>query len=144
NMRLALQGKSGCRAFNMIARCARQSAMVQGALDMLKRVSLQHKAQALAGELSHGEQRRLEIGLALASQPSVLFLDDPTAGMGSEDIDFTKHFISSLVSGGDLTIVLIEHNMSLVMDISDRITVLQQGQKIAEGPAEAIRENAAV
>lgn len=144
NMRLALQGTSGYRAFNIITRCDRQTATVQGVHDMLEKVSLQHKAQALAGELSHGEQRRLEIGLALASKPSLLFLDEPTAGMGTEDIDFTKHFLSELVSDGDLTIVLIEHNMSLVMDISDRITVLQQGQKIAEGSADVIREDATV
>ncbi|QAA94745.1 ABC transporter ATP-binding protein [Pollutimonas thiosulfatoxidans] len=144
NMRLALQGKSGLGAFNFVTQCSSQASLVEGAHHLLERFSLEHKARSFAGELSHGEQRRLEIGLALASNPSVLFLDEPTAGMGSEDIDFTKRFLSGLVEAGGLTIVLIEHNMSLVMDISDTITVLQQGQKIAEGSADVIRADAAV
>lgn len=144
NMRLAVQGKTSSRAFNFITPCTKQVRVIDQTHDLLEKVFLQHKSHALAGTLSHGEQRRLEIGLALASRPSVLFLDEPTAGMGSEDIEFTKQFLCNLVDGGDLTIVLIEHNMSLVMDISNKITVLQQGKKIAEGTANTIREDTAV
>lgn len=144
NMRLALQGTKGIRAFNFMTKCISQSDLMDSTDELLERVSLSHKARSLAGELSHGEQRRLEIGLALASNPKLLFLDEPTAGMGAEDINFTKNFLIELMRGGDLTIVLIEHNMSLVMDLSNTITVLQQGQKIAEGTAEDIRSNEAV
>lgn len=144
NMRLALQGTRGVRAFNFLTRCSTQRDLMEGADAVLEKVSLAHKAQSPAGELSHGEQRRLEIGLALASNPKLLFLDEPTAGMGSEDIQFTRDFLTNLVGGGDLTIVLIEHNMSLVMDLSSTITVLQQGRKIAEGTADVIRADDAV
>jgi branched-chain amino acid transport system ATP-binding protein len=95
-----------------------------------------------AGDLSHGGQRALEIAMALASDPKLIFLDEPLAGMGLDDVHRAKVLIRSLAPAR--TVVLIEHNMSVVLDISDRITVLAQGKKIAEGTPQEIRSNADV
>jgi len=96
----------------------------------------------LAINLSYGEQRRVEIARALASDPKILLLDEPTAGMSPEETDETMGLIRELASGR--TIVLVEHKMKLVMRISDRITVLHQGQVLAEGTPDEIRANEAV
>lgn len=144
NVRLACQSARGWRSFDFFSECSSQRALYQKADEVLAWAGLQAKANALAGELSHGEQRRLEIALAVACDPTVLFLDEPTAGMGVEDIAFAKQLISNLSKQRQMTIVLIEHNMSLVMDISDRITVLQQGQKVAEGDPVSIRKDPVV
>jgi ABC-type branched-subunit amino acid transport system ATPase component len=82
-------------------------------------------ADTPAGNLSHGQQRRLEVGMALAARPKAIFLDEPTSGMGIDDLDDMKRLIQGLRD--EHTVVLIEHNMNIVMDISDTITVMQQG-----------------
>ena len=96
----------------------------------------------LAAHLSHGEKRHLEIGIALASNPELLLLDEPTAGMSPEETDETMRLIRELTAGR--TVILVEHKMKLVMRISDRITVLHQGQVIADGAPAEIRANARV
>jgi len=144
NVRLALQAMRGARAFDFLSFTARQADLLGKADRLLQEVALAGKAGSPAAELSHGEQRRLEIALALAGDPSILFLDEPTAGMGIDDIAFTKQLILDLVARKGVSVVLIEHNMPLVMDISDRITVLQQGEKIAEGDPQAIRADPVV
>src|SRR3989442_626202 len=96
----------------------------------------------LAVDLSHGETRRLELAITLAVDPPLLLLDEPTGGMSPEETDATMVLIRELAAGR--TIVLVEHKMKLVMKISDRITVLHQGQVIAEGTPEEIRANARV
>jgi branched-chain amino acid transport system ATP-binding protein len=112
------------------------------ALDMLEYVGLRRSdAEVTAKNLSYGLQRRLEIARALASQPKLLLLDEPTAGMNpNETIDLTN-FIQRLRRELNLTILLIEHHMRVVMAISDRVSVLDYGEKIAEGSPAEVQKN---
>lgn len=112
------------------------------ALDLLEFVGLRRSdANVTAKNLSYGLQRRLEIARALASQPKLLLLDEPTAGMNpNETIDLTN-FIQRLRKELDLTILLIEHHMRVVMAISDRVSVLDYGEKIAEGSPSEVQKN---
>ncbi|HUQ17661.1 MAG TPA: ABC transporter ATP-binding protein [Candidatus Saccharimonadales bacterium] len=106
------------------------------ALALLDRVGLRARAGALAGELAYGDQRRLEIARALASEPRLLILDEPAAGMNPTESVGLRSLMTELVAGG-LTIILIEHDVRLVMDACARVAVLNFGRKIAEGtPAE--------
>jgi branched-chain amino acid transport system ATP-binding protein len=98
----------------------------------------------LAGNLSYGDQRRVEIARALASDPTLLLLDEPTAGMNPQESDRLTDFMRKLRDDLGLTILLIEHDMRVVMDISERITVLDLGEQIAEAPPAEIRQNARV
>lgn len=111
-------------------------------LDMLEYVGLKRSdANVTAKNLPYGLQRRLEIARALASQPKLLLLDEPTAGMNpNETIDLTN-FIQRLRKELDLTILLIEHHMRVVMAISDRVSVLDYGEKIAEGTPAEVQKN---
>jgi branched-chain amino acid transport system ATP-binding protein len=110
--------------------------------EILKILGLNAKRHVRGAELSHGEQRYLEIGIALATDPDFLLLDEPTAGMSSEETQRTAAFVRKLA--GHVTIVLVEHDMEVVMGISDRITVLNYGEVLAEGTPAEIRENADV
>ena len=141
NVRLACQAALGWKSYDFISQCVYQRELLDRAMEVLDWAGLKGRAGTSAGELSHGEQRRLEMALAVASNPSVIFMDEPTAGMGAEDISFAKQLIRNLAKDRQMTVVLIEHNMSLVMDISDCITVLQQGQKVAEGDPLSIQQN---
>jgi branched-chain amino acid transport system ATP-binding protein len=98
----------------------------------------------LASELSYGDQRRVEIARALASDPTVLLLDEPTAGMNPNESAGLTNFMRKLRDELELTILLIEHDMKVVMDVSERISVLDHGEKIAEGPPEEVRSDARV
>jgi branched-chain amino acid transport system ATP-binding protein len=110
------------------------------ALDMLELVGLpRHYADDLAKNLPYGDQRRLEIARALASQPKLLLLDEPTAGMNPRETRQMTDLIGNLRKELALTILLIEHDMKVVMGVSERITVLDYGEKIAEGPPAQIR-----
>ena len=103
------------------------------ALELLELCSLRGKGDAWAHSLSYGDQRRLEVARALATRPKLLLLDEPTAGMNpQETLDFTG-FVSGLRSELGLTVLMIEHDMRVVMGVSDRVTVLDYGTKIAEG-----------
>jgi branched-chain amino acid transport system ATP-binding protein len=98
----------------------------------------------LANNLSYGDQRRVEIARALASDPTLLLLDEPTAGMNPQESEELTGFMRKLRDDLDLTILLIEHDMHVVMGVSERITVLDYGEKIAEGPPEEIRADSRV
>ena len=113
-------------------------------MELLRAVGLAARRQELAENLSHGEQRYLEICLALATQPRLLMLDEPTAGMTPGETREATTLIRRLARTRGLTVLLIEHDMSVVMGISDRIAVLHFGEKIAEGPPEAIRNDPGV
>jgi branched-chain amino acid transport system ATP-binding protein len=111
------------------------------ALRLLRYVGLKGKGDFIAKHLPYGDQRRLEIGRALASQPKLLLLDEPTAGMNPQETDELTHFIRLIRDELGITILLIEHDMRLVMGISERITVLDYGRKIAEGTPLEIQRN---
>ena len=108
---------------------------------LLKFVGLEGLGDQLARNLPYGAQRRLEIARALANQPRLLLLDEPTAGMNPQETDEMTHFIRTLRDELGITILLIEHDMHVVMGISDQITVLDYGIKIAEGKPQEIQSN---
>jgi len=115
---------------------------VEGAvMELLVAFGLEGRRDETAQNLSHGEQRYLEICLALATKPTLLLLDEPTAGMTPGETRDATALIRRMALARGLTLLLIEHDMSVVMGISDRVAVLHFGQKIAEGPPEAIRTN---
>lgn len=113
----------------------------QKARELLAFVGLDDKRDAIAKNLPYGDQRRLEIARALAADPKLILLDEPTAGMNPQETDAATHLIRELRDNLGLTVVLIEHDMRVVMTISERISVLDHGQKIAEGVPEEIRNN---
>ena len=110
--------------------------------ELLDRFGLADKAQYPAGSLSHGEQRRLEVAVAVACKPKILLLDEPTQGMSHGDSQQTATLIKSLAT--DVTVVLIEHDIGLVMSLSDHVIVMHQGKKLAEGLPVDVRSNPAV
>ncbi len=110
--------------------------------EILASVQILDRAATRAGDLSHGAQRSLEIGMALGGRPKMICLDEPLAGMGIDDAHRTKELIVGLKQR--MAVLLIEHNMSVVLSISDRITVMAQGRKIAEDTPERIRSDPAV
>ena len=115
---------------------------VEGAvMELLVAFGLEGRRDETAQNLSHGEQRYLEICLALATKPTLLLLDEPTAGMTPGETRDATALIRRMALARGLTLLLIEHDMSVVMGISDRVAVLHFGQKIAEGPPEAIRND---
>ena len=140
NVRVAAQGPA--QAFDFWRRADSLTEARTRAEELLVTVGLAGRARLLAAELSHGEKRHLELAIALAADPVLLLLDEPTAGMSPEETDETMVLIRELAAGR--TIVLVEHKMKLVMNISDRITVLHQGQVLADGTPQEIRSNEAV
>lgn len=118
-----------------------EGGSVKEALRLLDYVGLKGYGDFLAKNLPYGLQRRLEIGRALANQPKLLLLDEPTAGMNMNETAEATHFIKRLRDELGITIILIEHDMKVVMGISDRISVLDYGTKIAEGNAAEIQAN---
>jgi branched-chain amino acid transport system ATP-binding protein len=108
--------------------------------EILERTGLIQIKSQLAGSLPQGLKRVLEIAIALATSPRLLLLDEPTAGMSHNETQIIKNLIEQLNSQG-LTIILVEHNMRLVMDVCERVIVLNFGQKLAEGPPQEISNN---
>jgi branched-chain amino acid transport system ATP-binding protein len=140
NVRVAVQGYA--RSFNFWSRADRIAGCRERAVEILETVGLARRTERLAAHLSHGEKRHLEIGITLASEPVLLLLDEPTAGMSPEETDETMVLIRELARAR--TVVLVEHKMKLVMGVSDRVTVLHQGQVLADGSPDEIRNNALV
>ncbi len=120
-----------------------QAGVRQEISQLLEFSGLAHKQDELAANLAFGEQRRLELARAMAAKPRLLLLDEPAAGMNSEEIGQLRERILKLRDGG-VTILLVEHVMELVMGVTDRIAVLNFGQKIAEGTPAEIQAHAAV
>jgi branched-chain amino acid transport system ATP-binding protein len=119
-----------------------ERAVFDRARELLAYVGLPEDAfDRLAAQLSYGDQRRVEIARALASDPTVLLLDEPTAGMNPQESGALTQFMRQLREELELTILLIEHDMKVVMDVSERITVLDHGTKIAEGPPQEVRRD---
>jgi branched-chain amino acid transport system ATP-binding protein len=126
-------------SFNFWSKAAGLDGVRTKAGAVLAQVGLADKRHMLAAHLSHGEKRHLELGIALASDPSLLLLDEPTAGMSPEETEETIGLIRTIAQGR--TVILVEHKMRVVMNISDRVTVLHQGQVLAEGTPSEIRAN---
>jgi branched-chain amino acid transport system ATP-binding protein len=134
--------------WDVVARTRRfatqEGQAIRRALELLAIVGLSGKADVLARNLPYGDQRRLEIARALAAAPTVLLLDEPTAGMTPSEAKSLMTFLRQLIRDFALTILLIEHNMRVVMEVSDRVTVLDHGEKIAEGSPASVRQDARV
>ena len=113
--------------------------IIEKAEAVLEAVGLGSKAEELAANLSHGEQRNLEIGIALATEPQLLCLDEPTAGMSAAETQDTMGLVRRIAK--DLTILIVEHDMQVVMELAQRITVLHYGEILAEGTPAEIQQN---
>jgi branched-chain amino acid transport system ATP-binding protein len=111
------------------------------ARELLHFSGLRGRVEAVARNLSYGDQRRLEVARALATQPKLLLLDEPTAGMNPQETASFTAFVAKLRTEQDLTVLLIEHDMKVVMGISDRVTVLDYGEKIAEGAPKEVQRD---
>jgi len=139
NVRVAAQSRA--RESGRLASLWRRSDVDTRVGELLDAFGLAAKRDELAENLAHGEQRYLEICLALATEPTLLLLDEPTAGMTPGETKDATRLIREVARRRGLTLLLIEHDMSVVMGISDRVAVLHFGEKIAEGPPDAIRND---
>lgn len=137
NVRIAAQSRR--HGWSMLKHFSAYHDIIDKAETVLKSVGLHGKAEELAANLSHGEQRNLEIGIALATEPQLLCLDEPTAGMSSAETRDTVQLVRSISK--NLTILIVEHDMEVVMGLADRITVLNYGQVLAEGTPAEIQNN---
>lgn len=135
----------GCHAHsaNTLSKLlSRPSAMTREWVDsLIERVGLSHDRDTRANELDFGHQKLLEIARALALKPRLLLLDEPAAGLRNKDIDHLDRLLSDLAQRDGITVLLVEHVMQLVMSISDRITVMSFGEKIAEGTPQQVRDD---
>ena len=137
NIRIAAQSRR--HGWNMLAHHRAFRDIMEKAEAALETVGLRDKGEELAANLSHGEQRNLEIGIALATEPQLLCLDEPTAGMSAGETDDTMALVRRIAK--DLTILIVEHDMTVVMGLADRITVLHYGAILAEGSPAEIQRN---
>ena len=137
NVRLAAQAV-GKDNFKLFRHHASFRSYREKAAEIVHRVGLEGSEMALARNLPHGDKRKLELGIMLASDPEVLLLDEPTAGMSSEQVPALLDVIERIMTSGDRTIVLVEHRMDVVMSISDVITVMHHGRVLAEGTPQEI------
>ena len=141
NVALAVQARSGS-SFRFWKPVAEERSLYAEANDILRQIGLVAMAGRMAGMLSHGEHRQLELALALATRPQLLLLDEPTAGMGPEESERMVALIERLKPA--YTILLVEHDMEAVFRLADRISVMVSGRLIATGSGEEIRANAQV
>ena len=141
NIRLAVLSKRGIR-FQMFRRVDRMEDITRETDEILKRINLDRERDMPAGVLSYGKHRSLEISMALATDPELVMLDEPTAGMSRDETHRAVDLIRRLTEGK--TAVIIEHDMDVVFSLADRITVLHYGQILATGPPAEIRKNQAV
>jgi len=138
NVALAAQAHDG-HSFYFWGNARKESALRNAALAALKRVGLEHRADVVVSRLSHGEQRELELAVALATRPQLLLLDEPMAGLGTTESARMVKLLQELRR--EVTIVLVEHDMDAVFALADRITVLVYGRVIASDVPAAIRQN---
>jgi len=143
NVRIGVETAAGRNGRPWLPRTARNDVATR-VDELLAVVGLASKADRVVGELAHGDQRVVEIALALAMNPRLLLLDEPTAGMGDTETDHMVELVRRLHDERNLSILFIEHDMSIVFGIAERITVLDQGRVLAEGSADEISRNEAV
>ena len=137
NVRIAAQSRR--HGWSMLAHHRAFRDLIEKAEAVLHSVGLRSKADELAANLSHGEQRNLEIGIALATEPQLLCLDEPTAGMSAAETHETMALVRRIAK--DLAILIVEHDMQVVMELAHRITVLHYGRVLAEGTPAEIQQN---
>jgi branched-chain amino acid transport system ATP-binding protein len=140
NVRLAAQAL-GKDNFNIMRRASHIQSYVSRAMEALEIVGLREHAALPASILPHGGKRKLELAILLAADPKLLLLDEPTAGMASEQVPELMQIIDRVRSLGGRTLILVEHNMHVVMNACDRITVMNLGQVLAEGTPREISQN---
>ncbi len=141
NVRLAVQVKSG-KALDLFSRTSTHRELADRAREHLAAVSLADRADAIAATLPHGDQRKLEVAILLALEPDIFMFDEPTAGMSVDEVPTVLAIIARIKARGDKTILLVEHKMDVVRQLSDRIVVLHQGKLVADGkPAEVINSD---
>ena len=141
NLALAVQARSGS-SMSFWRPLAAETALLDEASALAARVGLGSRETVLAGNLAHGEQRQLEVGLALATRPKLLLLDEPMAGMGPEESALMMDLVEKVRA--EVTVLLVEHDMDAVFRLADRISVMVNGRLIATGVPEEIRVNAEV
>jgi branched-chain amino acid transport system ATP-binding protein len=137
NTRIAAQSRR--HAWRMLSHYRAYRDIIEKAEAALESVGLADKREELAANLSHGEQRNLEIAIALATEPQLLCLDEPTAGMSAAETHDTMMLVKRIAK--DLTILIVEHDMQVVMELAQRITVLHYGEILAEGTPTEIQDN---
>ena len=137
NARIAAQSRR--HAWSLLTHHRAYRDIIDKAEAVLEQVGLRGKADELAANLSHGEQRNLEIGIALATEPQLLCLDEPTAGMSAAETHETMALVRRIAN--NLTILIVEHDMQVVMELAQRITVLDYGEILAEGTPAEIQQN---
>jgi branched-chain amino acid transport system ATP-binding protein len=138
NVRIAAQAH-GSDSFKLWRNAGSFERYAEETHAILERVGLDGQADTTAATLSHGEKRQLEVAVALAGDPDVLLLDEPNAGVSSESVDDIVSLIDDVAD--DHAVLLVEHNMDIVMNVSERVVVLHQGSVIADGDPEAVRED---
>jgi len=141
NIRLAILSKKGIR-FNFFRKVDKMRDITRETDEVLRRINLDRERDMPAGLLSYGKHRSLEISMALATDPDLIMLDEPTAGMSRDETHYAVELIRRLTEGK--TLVIIEHDMDVVFSLADRITVLHYGQILASGPPAEIKQNQAV
>ncbi len=139
NIRIAVQSRN--QFHNPFIHVSRLKNEREKAKSILNLVGLEGKAEVIAPNLSHGDQRHLEIGIALATDPVLLLLDEPTAGMSPGETAETAKLIKKIGREEGLTIIIVEHDMNVVMEVADTITVFHQGSIIAGGTPDEIKKN---
>jgi branched-chain amino acid transport system ATP-binding protein len=143
NVRIAAQARDPARwRFLGGGRVLARSTAV--ADEAIERMRLSRFADVTAAMLSHGDQRLLEVAMAIAQKPRLLMLDEPTQGLSIEETGRAVQILKDLLAAGDLSVLLVEHDMEVVFKLADNITVLHRGRVIADGPPAAVRANADV
>jgi branched-chain amino acid transport system ATP-binding protein len=137
NVRIAAQSRR--HGWSLLVHHRAYRDIIEKAEAVLEAIGLSDKAYELAANLSHGEQRNLEVGMALATEPRLLCLDEPTAGMSAAETHDTMALVRSIAK--NLTILIVEHDMQVVMELAQRITVLHYGEILAEGTPSEIQQN---
>ena len=140
NLRIAVEVAQGVSLRPWMSRALR-TRIDQQVVELMYLVKLNGKADRVTGAMSHGDQRVVEVGVALARHPKLLLLDEPTAGMGDEETHHMTALIRDLNKNQGITTLFVEHDMEIVFGIADRITVLDNGAMLAEGNAEEIAAN---
>ena len=140
NVRVALQMRVS--KFQILRARQGYAELIQRADDLLVRVGLTHSRNKLAGDLAHGQQRSLEVAMALACEPKLLLMDEPTAGMSPQETGVMMGLILQLAQ--ERTVILVEHKMKMVMGLCKRLVVLHHGELLADGNPDDIRNNAEV